>query len=127
VPTVSGNLEYVDVATYNYGGGANGAIMTIVSDNSGSPAAVTPVLDTANVASLGEYVAEPYVKITSIRHPRLTSGKTYWLILAPRGYNSFGAWFYGVVSPNFDWSSNGGATWNSCNCGENLAFDVFVK
>ncbi len=126
VPTVSGNLDYVDVATYNYGDGAKGAVMTVVADHNGSPVPLTRVLDTVNVASLGQVVPEPYVKIAPTTHPKLTAGTTYWLMLAPRGYNSFGAWYYGVNTTNFDWSTNGGATWSPCYCGNNLAFDVFV-
>lgn len=133
VPSTSGTLDYLDVAA-SYFAGTQGAIVSLVADNGGSPAPATAVLETFTVtklpvADVTDLAANDthHVKLTSKLKPALVAGTSYWLMIAPLGYDSaFLVQGSPTTSGSIDLSLDGGQTWAPPASTVYPAFNVYV-
>jgi hypothetical protein len=128
VPAAGGSLDSLHVAV-GYQSGTQGVVVTLVADRNGAPSLVDPILESWTLSGKEKPCCDARLKdtLTSMLHPTLSRHSTYWLVVAPLGFDSLSGW---QVSPTssagYDTSFDGGATWGP-QAGSTPAFDIWVQ
>ena len=128
VPTISGTLDYLDIALVQVNG-LPAVTVTLVPDNgSGAPLLTNPVLETIIAPKLQAYNgSNTSTKIVSAAKPTLTAGQTYWIIVTAAAYDDNIIWLQSNnVMQRVIYTNDGGQTYKGYT-GNQAAFDVVVK
>jgi PEP-CTERM motif len=112
VPTLSGNLDTVQVACVQLSSGTGLANFHVAADNGGTPGAMLESF--MNVVAPASSSSFFLVTMNSITQPLLHAGTTYWLYAEPAENTTAMGWFvndqgyrndYAQESPPGEWTS----------------------
>jgi hypothetical protein len=106
-------LDEIDVAL-SFNNNTSAINVNLCSDSGGSPGSVLETFSVFNTGSLS--LGSRYV-LSSVSHPTMTMGGTYYVTMTPGDANTSGGWNFTNDGHQGDmqFSTNGGTSWSTFN------------